>query len=336
VLDQQPWQVPSAGHPDAQRGVAGSGALVALLKVGVLAAAGTYPAQERADAASVTTLANSAVPQQKGLSMAAGDARNDESSDLPWRSAALPSEPGRTRTVTRPASVGGITNPTEETAEPWSAARWRRESGKIAAFVVVLAVLEGANWYLLSAAFAWVLPGKVLPGLAAFALIVVLVGTMLSRTLLDHPALRAHRVRLRITLIGLIALQFMVNTVEGFILARVTLPVAVAQFFQLDPMATARIIGMVLGGSLALITFSYLLLVAQIIEEILPLPDLRREAEVLLRRYERAGARRRTMGGPPLAPTDPTIALPTAREDRSDTVPATRFWGALRQQRGRA
>lgn len=244
--------------------------------------------------------------------------------------------PGRPALAPQPPPSSASAAPASDPADAWSAARWRRESGKVAAFIIVLGLLEGANWYLLSAAFSWVLPGTVLPDLAALALIVVLIGTVLSGSLLANPALRGHRTRLRITLAGLLALQFGVNTMEGFIVARGHLPVAAAEFFQLDPAAMARVVGTVLGGSLALITFSYLLLVARILEEMLPPPNLQREAEVLLRRYERLSARARTgadrAAAPAPDPLDPTVPMSLSDHSNSETQPATRFWDFLRRQ----
>lgn len=218
----------------------------------------------------------------------------------------------------------------EEASEPWSAARWRREWGKVATFIGVLLLLEAANGYLLAAAFAWVLPGNALPILASLALIVVLIGTVLSRSLLANPVLQSHKLRLRVTLVGLIALQFAVNTIQGYSVAQAHLPGSAADFFQLNPALAARLIGAVLGGSLALITFSYLLLVAQILEEMLPPPNLQREAEVLLRRYEHSGP-------PPSHPVSMAQPAPagltaTAQASRDDqTMPATRFWPHLKR-----
>jgi hypothetical protein len=230
-------------------------------------------------------------------------------------------------------ALGGAT-PAPDPADAWTAARWRRESGRVAAFVGVLCLLEGANWYLLAAAFSWVLPGAVLPGLAALALIVVLVGTILSRSLLANPVLKGHQLRLRITLIGLLTLQFIVNTLEGFDVARTHLPPTAAEFFGLSPIVAARLAGAVLGGSLAIITFSYLLLVAQILEEMLPPPNLQREAEVLLRRFERRSGRASAGSpqGPDPAlrnPVEPTVPMQAPDPHDSQTQPATRFWPNL-------
>lgn len=249
----------------------------------------------------------------------------------------------KTHTQFRPITVpfarrtAHLTPPADapSAAEPWSAAQWRREWGKVATFIGVLLLLEAANGYLLAAAFAWVLPGSILPGLAALALIVVLIGTVLSRSLMANPALQSHQLRLRITLGGLVALQFAVNTLEGFTVARAHLPASVAQFFQFDPVVAARLIGAALGGSLALITFSYLLLVAKMLEEMLPPPNLQREAEVLLRRYERTASSQPSSPSSPAsppaarqpAPTDATVTVAPAQEE---TLPATRFWRHLK------
>lgn len=254
----------------------------------------------------------------------------DDDVRLHWRPTSGPAA-----TSPLPELTSGQTTDAGDATDQWTVARWRREGGKVVAFIAVLCLLEGANWYLLTAAFGWVLQNTVLPGVAALALIIVLVGTVLSGSLLANPALRSHRLRLRITLVGLVALQFLVNTVEGFIVARARMPLSAAEFFGLDPVMVARLAGVVLGGSLALITFSYLMLVAQILEEMLPPPNLQREAELLLRRYERLSARIRARTGTPhadlpQAPVDPTVPMPAPDHLDSETVPATRFWRSRR------
>lgn len=256
--------------------------------------------------------------------------RTDEDGQLRWHPAGGPAATGPVASpapVMASADAGEVADATDQ----WTVARWRREGGKVLAFIGVLCLLEGANWYLLTTAFGWVLQNPVLPGVAALALTIVLVGTVLSGSLLANPTLSAHRLRLRITLIGLVALQFVVNTVEGFVVARTRMPVAVAEFFGGDPVMVARFAGAVLGGSLALITCSYLMLVARILEEMLPPPNLQREAELLLRRYERLSARIRARAGfaradVPHAPVNPTVPMPAPDHHESETVPATRFW----------
>jgi hypothetical protein len=174
--------------------------------------------------------------------------------------------------------------------EPWTLARWRRESSRILPLVAVLVLLESANWFLLDVAFGWVLPGTLLPGLAALALIIVLMGTVFSNTIFARQEMRPHQLRLRITLIGLVALQFMVNTVVGFDTARTNMPAVVAQFFGTNPVVMARIAGAVLGGSLALITFSYLLVVAAVVDRLVSPMNLLAEAMVLLRQADAASS----------------------------------------------
>jgi hypothetical protein len=233
-----------------------------------------------------------------------------------------------------PASAG-------EPFEQWSVARWRRESARLAPFILVLVLLEGANWYLLEVAFGWVLPGTVLPGLAAAALILVLVGTIFSHALLLNPEMHSHRVRLRATLAGLLALQFLVNTVEGFGVAQVHMPLSAAQFFGLDPVMMARVMGATLGGGLALITFSYLLFVARVLDKMVGPLNPAREAEVVLRSLERQSVRQSAADRAPGAAgdqatpssADPTIqvrGMPGPATSTADTEPVTRLWGLHR------
>ncbi len=194
-----------------------------------------------------------------------------------------------TKAATRTMSSGSVAS-ASDLADQWTRARWRRESRRVAPFIVVLVLLEGANWYLLEAAFGWVLPGRLLPGLAALALLIVLIGTVFASSLLGHRDMRAHQRRLRVTLAGLIALQFMVNTVQGFDMARAHMPVSAAQFFGLDPLMMARVVGAVMGGSLALITFSYLLVVATVVDKIVSPVNMLHEVNLLLGQYDDASA----------------------------------------------
>lgn len=225
----------------------------------------------------------------------------------------------RTRTASFLRLAGGVRRTagasTADANEPWTLARWRRESSRIVPLVAVLVLLEGANWFLLDAAFGWVLPGTVLPGLAALALIIVLVGTVFSGTILARQEMRPHQVRLRITLVGLVALQFLVNTLVGFDTARARMPDVAAQFFGTSPIVMARFTGAVLGGSLALITFSYLLVVAAVVDRLVAPINLLDEANLLLHQAETAASGGKAQlnaqaKAPTVAPPDkPTIDI---------------------------
>ena len=193
--------------------------------------------------------------------------------------------------------------------EPWTLARWRRESSRIVPLVAVLVLLEGANWFLLDIAFSWVLPGTLLPGLAALALIIVLMGTVFSNTILARQEMRPHQLRLRVTLIGLVALQFVVNTVVGFDTARYRMPDVAAQFFGTTPLVMARVAGALLGGSLALITFSYLLVVAAVVDRLVSPMNLLDEAMVLLKQADGAASGGRAAQKPPQAAPAPAQDL---------------------------
>ncbi len=171
---------------------------------------------------------------------------------------------GRTRTAGTARSPDDAAG---SAPDPWPVARWRHEWRRIAPFVPVLLLLEAANWYLLNAAFGWVLPGPILPGLTAAALLLFLIATVFARSLLAAREMRSHQLRLRITLIGLVVLQIIVNTVQGFGVARGHMPATAAEFFGLSPVAMARIAGVVMGGGLALVTLSYLLFVVSVLDK---------------------------------------------------------------------
>lgn len=253
--------------------------------------------------------------------MATAERAQDEAKRLHWRprNPRLAPASGAARGAAAPGTGAG------DAADQWTLARWRRESGRIAPFIPVLVLLEAANWYLLDVTFGWVLPGTLLPGLAALALIVVLIGTVFAGTLLANREMRSHRLRLRATLIGLIALQFTVNTIVGFDTARAHMPPVAAQFFGLDPIVMARLVGAVMGGSLALITFSYLLVVAAVVDKIMSPLSIVREVNVVLRHFDDDDARTRTAGDA-VGPSAPGANGPTVdmgggqwtRRSRSD------------------
>jgi len=171
---------------------------------------------------------------------------------------------GRTRTA---ATARSPDDDAGTAPDPWPVARWRHEWRRVAPFVPVLLLLEAANWYLLNAAFGWVLPGPILPGLTAAALILFLIATVFARSLLAAREMRSHQLRLRITLVGLVVLQIIVNTVQGFGVARGHMPATAAEFFGLSPVVMARIAGIVMGGGLALVTLSYLLFVVSVLDK---------------------------------------------------------------------
>lgn len=247
----------------------------------------------------------------------------------------------RTRTAPFLRFAGGAILPAaggeaaREANEPWTLARWRRESSRILPLVGVLVLLEGANWYLLNVAFGWVLPGTLLPGLAALALIIVLMGTVFSNTILARQEMRPHQLRLRITLFGLIALQFIVNTIVGFDTARARMPDVAAQFFGTSPVVMARIAGAVLGGSLAVITFSYLLVVAAVVDRLVSPMNLLDEAMVLLRQADTAASGGRgqqvpqtpaTPHAPDMKPTIDINGMAQASRDAGDAPTEAGTW----------
>ena len=164
----------------------------------------------------------------------------------------------------------------------WSLARWRRESRRLIPFIPVVLLLEGANWYLLNTAFAWVLPVSALAGLAAAALLLTLFAIVFSSVVVAQPELRRDQLRLRLTLAGIVALQVGANTIVGFGVARARMPASAALFFGWDPIMMARVVSAVLGGSLALITFFCLGLVIRVVDRLFSPLDAIKEANTVL------------------------------------------------------
>jgi hypothetical protein len=192
----------------------------------------------------------------------------------------------------------------------WSLARWRRESGRLIPFIPVVLLLESANWYLLNIAFAWVLPVTALAALAAAALLIALFAIVFSSVVVAQPELRRDRLRLRLTLGGIVALQVAANTIVGFGVARARMPASAAQFFGWDPIMMARVVSIVLGGSLALITFFCLGLVIRVVDRLFSPVDAIKEANTVLNQRDDPDATPRpTPSSRPRGDSNPTIAV---------------------------
>ncbi|HEY7779925.1 MAG TPA: hypothetical protein VIC85_06910 [Ktedonobacterales bacterium] len=229
------------------------------------------------------------------------------------------------------AAASGASGPSKML---WSLARWRRESTRLIPFVPVVLLLESANWYLLNTAFAWVLPVSALAALAAAALLIALFAIVFSSVVVAQPELRRDQLRLRLTLTGIVALQVAANTIVGFGVARTHMPASAALFFGWDPIVMARVVSVVLGGSLALITFFCLGLVIRVVDRLFSPVDPIKEANTVLNQRDGADPVARpvvpapTGGGP-----SPTVVIrgmvPVLGPDtgNADTVGDPRMFG---------